>query len=360
MPKRSCSSFVARASFALLAPLSCLALPACSGANASSTATAIDAGTDFGVVATDAGQEAEAAIDQSGPPYPIVLVHGMGGFEQLKGVDLQYFSGVKADLAAHGETDVYTPLTDPYNTSEVRSAQLATQIDQILASTGKSKVNLIGHSQGGLDSRILVSPNGLGYGDRVASITMISTPNQGTQICDIALKILNVSPDISDAVTSGLLNLLQQTVYDISDAGNAQLRAQMTEMSEHNMVTVFNPKYIDDPRVEYFSYGGRTDDLTGDPDCLNALYPDDPTKLDDGQAVFIPLADYLKDGANDKPNDGLVTVQSAQWGTFMQCVPADHLSECGMIDVNGTNAKSGFNHLTFFETVVQRVRDRGF
>ncbi|MFI5301086.1 MAG: esterase/lipase family protein [Polyangiales bacterium] len=353
---------LARTSIApALALLSCLASPACSGSNASSNVTGGDAAPDVAIEDTTPAEVVADTPDPSGPPYPIVLVHGMGGFEQLKVVDLQYFSGVKADLAAHGESAVYTPLTDPYNTSEIRAGQLATQIDQILKSTGKSKVNLIGHSQGGMDARVLVSPNGLGYGDRVATVTTISTPHQGSQVADIAMKLLGGLPQSTvDGVTNALLGLLQETVYDISDAGNPAIRAQALELSEHNMVTSFNPKYTDDPRVAYFSYAGRSDDLDGNPDCLSALYPDDPTKLDDGQALLKPLMEYLKDGTNDKPNDGLVTVQSARWGTFLQCVPADHLSECGLIGINGVNPKSGFDHLVFFRTVVQRVRDRGY
>jgi triacylglycerol lipase len=335
---------------------------ACGGGNASTAPAPVsDAGVDLGVVDTGSAPTPVEAGDPSGPPYPIVLVHGMGGFGTMKGIDLTYFSGVKDDLAAHGEASVFTPLTDPYNTSEVRSKQLATQIDTILKQTGKRKVNLVAHSQGGLDSRILVSPNGLGYGDRIASITMLSTPNQGTQICDIAMKLMNGLPQSTvDSVTSGVLQLLQKTVYDISDAGNPALRAQMLEMSEHNMVTSFNPTYVDDPRVAYFSYGARSGDTSGDPDCLGALYPDDPTKLDQGQAVFSPLISYLTDGTQKKPNDGLVTVQSAHWGTFLQCVPADHLSEVGMFNKTGTDPVSGFDHLVFFRTVVGRIRDRSY
>ena len=44
-------------------------------------------------------------------------------------------------------------MTDPFNTSEVRTAQLRPQIDRILSCTCRPKVNLIAHSQGGIDAR---------------------------------------------------------------------------------------------------------------------------------------------------------------------------------------------------------------
>src|SRR5579883_1313367 len=57
--------------------------------------------------------------DHGGPPYPIVLMHGMGGFDKLTGpVPLAYFNDVIADLAASGETDVYVTVAPPYDTSE--------------------------------------------------------------------------------------------------------------------------------------------------------------------------------------------------------------------------------------------------
>ena len=37
----------------------------------------------------------------------------------------------------------------PFNSNEVRGEQLAQQVEEIIAITGQSKVNLIGHSQGG-------------------------------------------------------------------------------------------------------------------------------------------------------------------------------------------------------------------
>ena len=55
-------------------------------------------------------------------------------------------------------------------------------------------------------------------------------------------------------------------------------------------------------------------------------------------------------------NDGLVTAESAKWGTFMQCVPADHLKEVGQVGA----LANGFDHLQFYRDVTARVRAAGF
>ena len=328
----------------------------CSGSPASDVAQQ-DSGrpkADSHVVAPEA---ADDAFDPSGPPYPIVLCHGMGGFGQLK-VGITYFNGIKDDLVAQGETNVFATLVPPYDSSEVRAKALAPQIDEILKKTGKAKVNLIGHSQGGMDLRVLASPSGLGYGDRIASVTSVATPHRGSQVADVALKILAPTGGFTfDQIADPLLKLLERSVYELDSDPN--LRAQVVQLSEHFMTTEFNPKYVDDPRVSYFSYGGRTNDLDGKPDCDDALYPDDPTKLNDGQPLLKQTAQFLQQGTLLKPNDGLVTVQSAKWGAFLQCVPADHLSEVGMLNLTAPDSKSGFWHINFFRTVVARIRDRG-
>jgi triacylglycerol lipase len=292
-------------------------------------------------------------------PYPIILLHGAAGFDHLAPpIDVTYFNGVIADLASEGETQVFATSAPPYDTSEDRAAAIAPQIQAILAQTGAAKVNLVGHSQGGLDARVLASPNGLGMGDVIASVTTIATPHQGSIVADVTLGLTQGVPtDVFNDVSGAFLSLLQETVYD--EESDPDLHAQLLELSQSYMVGTFNPKYIDDTRVFYTSYGGRTNLESGTPDCASAVYADDPSNVDAAQPELSVTAAYLQ-GANGTTNDGLVTIASARWGTFMQCVPADHLAEVGQILESGTNPMSGFNHLTFFRDVVARIRLAGF
>lgn len=290
-----------------------------------------------------------------GAPYPIVLMHGMSGFGQLAvgPIGITYFDGVVDDLTKHGES-VFVTVVPPYDTSEARAAALSTQIDDILKRTGKAKVNLVGHSQGGMDARVITSPQGLGYGDRVASVTTIATPHHGSKVADAVLGLLQYVPaDVVDSVTGDFLKLVEKTAFELQS--DAHLRQQVVEISEHYMSTVFNPTYQDAPGVLYMSYAGRTNLRTGIGVCDDGKYKNHPLSVDVTQAALAPLAIFLEEGQL-KVNDGLVTVDSAKWGTFQQCVPADHLKEVGQL----APVASSFDHLQLFRDIVARVRLAGY
>jgi len=110
--------------------------------------------------------------------YPIVLVHGMLGFDRLFGV-LDYFHAIPADLRSSG-AKVYTPNVSSTNLTEVRGEQLINYLDQIRASTGAGKFNLIGHSHGGATIRYVASVRP----DLVASATSIGAPHGGSKVAD--------------------------------------------------------------------------------------------------------------------------------------------------------------------------------
>lgn len=331
----------------------------------------VDAGTQDdtpGVVPSasdDAGTSADAATDldaappsppKKGAPYPVVFVHGMAGFEKLGAGPLKtpYWAGVVEDFEERGET-VYVTVTPPYDTSEIRAASLAEQIDAILEKTGAAKVNIVAHSQGGLDARVLVSPAGLGYGDKVATVSTISTPHRGSRVADAVLGLVKGVPaSVLDDVTGTLLDLVQGTIYDIDS--DPHIRAQVIELSEKYMADTFNPKYVDAPDVAYFSYAGRSNLRSGNGACDGAEIANDPDDVDPTSPLLVPTVLFLEDGNSKKNvNDGLVTVASARWGTFVQCVPADHLKEVGVL---GSSLLT-FDHVSFIRSIVEHVRATG-
>lgn len=114
--------------------------------------------------------------------YPIVLVHGLFGFDNIGPVE--YFYGVPAALRADG-AKVYVVQVSAGNSTEVRGEQLLTQIKQIIAATGAAKVNLIGHSHGGPTSRYAASVRP----DLVASVSTVAGVNKGSAVADIILKV---------------------------------------------------------------------------------------------------------------------------------------------------------------------------
>lgn len=322
----------------------------------------MDDGSWDGLVTSSDARYERSVIEASdpGPPYPIVLAHGFSGWKDIQALHIAYFYGVAEALQAAGETQVFETQVDPYGATEVRGNQLAPQIDEILAATGKDKVNIVAHSQGGLDSRYIIST--LGYGDRVASLTTISTPHRGTRICDGLLKAV---PDWTDSLINAAADLLGTSLFDIES--NSDMRKSLETISEYYVQTVFNPANPNDPRVTYFSYAGRSNDASGVGDCDGSWIADDPSVIDHIDPLLSITGDYLKTPGNgilctdnSCVNDGVVTVASSRWGLFMGCFPADHFDEVGQIKKEQPNAESGYDQRVFYTNVVKRLRDRGF
>lgn len=145
--------------------------------------------------------------------YPIVLVHGLFGFDNIGPVE--YFYGIPSALRWDG-AKVYSTSVSASNTTEIRGEQLLTQVKQIIAATGASKVNLVGHSHGGPTARYVASVRP----DLVASVTSIGGVNRGSKVADI---LLGVAPDgsLSNSVISSITNGLATLISFLS--GNPSL-----------------------------------------------------------------------------------------------------------------------------------------
>ncbi|MBN2799894.1 MAG: triacylglycerol lipase [Deltaproteobacteria bacterium] len=271
----------------------------------------------------------EEGCDALATRYPVVLVHGWTGWDEVQ--SYTYFYGVEEHLEEAG-AQVFVASLDPYNSCEVRATQLAEQVDGFLAEAHANRVNLIAHSQGGLDSRMLISS--FGYGDRVASLTTISTPHQGTPLADMALGLL---PGVGEEMLAWLLNWLgATTVGSQSDA-----LASFDSLSEATVQGSFNAENPDDPRVAYLSYAGHT--------CTLGL------SCDDLCDVEIQLPHQLL-SAWSGDNDGIVPVESAIWGDWRGELPADHFDEVGQLfGVTGPH----FDHRAFYLGVVEDLAAEG-
>src|SRR5690606_800467 len=121
---------------------------------------------------------AHATSDYTQTRYPIVLVHGLFGFVSLFWID--YFSDIP-DHPRSGGAKVFVAQVSAANSTEVRGEQLLAQVRNILAVTGASKVNLIGHSHGGPTARYVagVAPQ------LVASVTSVGGVNRGSRVADV-------------------------------------------------------------------------------------------------------------------------------------------------------------------------------
>lgn len=292
-----------------------------------------------------------------GPPYPIVLAHGFFGFDEFAGLDFAtYFYGVQAHLADHGEHMVYTPAVDPFNSSAYRGAQLAAAIQDILAETGHAKVNLIGHSQGGLDARVVAHD----HPEMIASVVTLQTPHFGTPISDIALEVID-DPNLQE-VLDWIVQAIGAPLYD--EVGElTSISAAITQFSAP-AVQAFNAEYVDQPGIWYASIVGRSDHHDGGDACEVASAPPFIAawagETDPIDPLFAPTEALLDGGFGDSyPNDGLVRVVDGKWGEFLGCLPADHLDMVGHLFGDGPGGSNDWDYLQFYVDLVALLRQRG-
>ena len=317
-----------------------------SGAGAASTSNTASSASGTG-----------GGVDSLGAPYPIVLAHGFFGFETFAGINAEtYFFGVKDDLAAHGERDVFTPAVDPFNDSTFRGAELAEAVSAVLAKTGRAKVNLIGHSQGGLDARVVAHD----HPEWIASVTTIATPHFGSPVADVAMKLL-ADPN-SAAVVDWFAKTLGGPLFD--QIGNTTSLAKPLLLFSKPGIAAFNAKYPDVAGLPYFSIAGRSSGALTSGACKPDLAVSFTTSfdlaldtLDPALAILAPILSGTF--VNQHTHDGLVRSEDSRWGTFLGCVPADHLDEIGQLLGDGPGLGNPWRHQPFFRDLVAFLRSRG-
>lgn len=147
--------------------------------------------------------------------YPIVLAHGLLGFDSILGV-YDYWFGMPSDLRAGG-AKVYVASFSASNFSEVRGEQLIRDLDNLRATYGHQKFNLIGHSHGGPTIRYVAAVRP----DLVASVTSIGSPHKGSKVAD---GLTTVFPPGSSgrALVAGFVNALSTFIAVMSGNDDPQ------------------------------------------------------------------------------------------------------------------------------------------
>ncbi|CCE62100.1 hypothetical protein TPHA_0B04310 [Tetrapisispora phaffii CBS 4417] len=262
------------------------------------------------------------------PKNPVVLCHGLSGFDKLlliplssqfiqlltnnmiangsdfsmedlpetdimqnvkmSLIEVDYWNGIKQILELNGCT-VLTATVPGFGTIEKRALALNQYLekeaikissDKDKFSTGRSnkiKLNLVSHSMGGLDSRYLISNIPSDLYD-IVSLTTIATPHRGSQLADFVVDKFNtirMNSPIKDTRT-----LLPRSIYQLTTY----------------YMKYFNNITPDRPDVKYFSYGC----------CFNPNWYN----------LFFPTWNIIDKATNGEPNDGMVTVSSSKWGEY--------------------------------------------
>ena len=168
---------------------------------------------------------------------PIVLVHGILGFNQitLGGARLaEYFRLIPEALRNAGHVVPLPPHLNPAGSVAERAQDLKNYLQSHSEVAGR-KIHLVAHSMGGLDSRFMISK--LGMAGQVLSLTTIGTPHHGSPIADIVVKG-------SNPVLNKFVEHLGVDIKGVFDLTSDACRK-------------FNDSIPDAPSVRYFSTGGQ-------------------------------------------------------------------------------------------------------
>lgn len=157
--------------------------------------------------------------------YPVVLAHGMFGWDKMAGV-VPYWYRIPEALQAGG-TRVFTTQVGGLESSEVRGEQLLAQVKTILAVSGAQKVNLIGHSHGGHSVRYV----GALIPAQVASVSTVGTPAQGSPVADLLLNFDQKSPALGGAAIAILGSMNDLLKLLTGDKTISDSRASLESLS---------------------------------------------------------------------------------------------------------------------------------
>ncbi len=119
--------------------------------------------------------------DYAKTKYPLLMVHGWLGWSRIGNdtFNIDYWYQILPDMARNGAT-VFAAQLSPAHRTEFRGEQLIAQVEEVIAITGKSKVNLIGHSHGGPTVRYVAATKP----EYVASITGVAGTFRGSKVAD--------------------------------------------------------------------------------------------------------------------------------------------------------------------------------
>lgn len=283
--------------------------------------------------------------------YPILLLHGIA----LKDNTLwyNYFGRVPANLRSRGAT-VFGGEQDAWGATTTNAEQIKKRILQITdpASTSNpgglnlGKVNIIGHSKGGLDTRemLYLYPT---MKDKIASFTTMATPHRGTSLADWVF-------------TSGLepyLGFAIKILSFVQGDRNPDFVAAAAPMRRADMVTTNN---------KWNSLGGYSGVLSQS--YAAEIKPDTLKQLDVALLATGYVMGNLAPNPKEPYNDGAVPTSSAPFGTFKGTnvgVTAGYggLTHFGITDrgiLIFPGLTPGFDGPAFYRNVVANLKTAGY
>ena len=308
--------------------------------------------------------------------YPLLFVAGIDGRP-----DFDWNRRILDEVADQTGSEVqHVPLA-PWATTEVRAGELRVAVQQQLA-RGHGRVNLICYAVAGLDCRFLVSPQGLFAHDQtlqqqaaaaVASITTVATPHRGTHVAQAALTA-------TDAGAGTIWGTLLGADAGDGPAGGigSGVRATLAGLTNEH-VTELSERLADAGGIYYQSWAGvshvaglpifpvelaiRQFCIAADGSPRMVRHPDTRDFMSELLWISAPFAGRSLDASGaviHSPHDGMVSVDSARWGEFRGCIPADHYDVIGQLGDDGADPNTGFDAARFYTDVASDLSARGF
>ena len=185
---------------------------------------------------------ADSMIDRAAATsYPLLLVHGMG-FRDRK--NRCYWGRTAKLLERHGAR-VFFGGQDSNGSVEDNARCVKKSLLAALEKTGAEKVNILAHSKGGLEARYLITR--LGCADKVASLTTLATPHNGSVTVD---RLMGLVPQGVIRAGCKPIDLWFGLLGDKNPDTYAAICAFRTADAER-----FNEETPDMPGIFYQSYG---------------------------------------------------------------------------------------------------------
>lgn len=258
--------------------------------------------------------------------YPVLLCHGYGGLAGI--LRPSPIHDPCMTMRSHG-IHAFAPNIVPYAAIETRAEQWAEKIEQLLQEYGYDKINVVGHSMGGLDMRYAITK--LGISGSVASLTTVATPHRGTTLAELLL----TTPGVLKDKLGEVFDWFAESLFPNSKSDSVTALEQLTR---EYLKEEFNPNTQDVESVAYYSFSAAVGKGTEQP--LNPVY------RYQNQHIF----------SHEGLNDSFVSVESAKWGEHLQVLPISHLEQ---LDIQVSKERKKYvEH--FWLDLVQNLKKNGF
>jgi triacylglycerol esterase/lipase EstA (alpha/beta hydrolase family) len=285
-------------------------------------------------LALSLGMSTEAWAGAARTTYPVVFAHGMAGFNNILGYDYwgdDYgtFVGDACDefLEAYCNEDIdagqksFVAQVQAFQTSEVRGLDLANDIEGFMTTAGATRVNLIGHSQGGIDirkaARVLYERKARTV---VSVLVSVSSPHRGSPVAKHILKLGPGVTSVIDALARYYGNIIYQSgndgvagakqlVYDDFSSTDGVTTGMKAFNAKYNVNSLYASRYVSlitgqaglDVNPALYLLKEAFYDIDGNGYCLDDCDADGAAGKGDG----------IRGGDDD---DGLVGLNSQQMG----------------------------------------------